>query len=105
MPPEKIDSLADDVKPLVLGLLRQISELTARVDELLGENKALRARIAELEARQGKPASTSKSPAALPGYRDKPSRRASNWVAEMLNIPILQRFLILDVGQCYNDCS
>src|ERR1700722_14133283 len=34
MPPEKIDSLADDVKPLVLGLLRQISGLTARVDEL-----------------------------------------------------------------------
>jgi hypothetical protein len=32
MPPEKIDSLADDVKPLVLGLLRQISGLTARVD-------------------------------------------------------------------------
>jgi hypothetical protein len=33
MPPEKIDSLADDVKPLVLvlGLLRQISGLTARV--------------------------------------------------------------------------
>jgi hypothetical protein len=25
MPPEKIDSLADDVKPLVLELLRQIS--------------------------------------------------------------------------------
>ena len=32
MPPEKIDSLADDVKPLVLGLLRQIRGLTARVD-------------------------------------------------------------------------
>jgi hypothetical protein len=31
MPPEKIDSLADDVKPLVLELLRQISGLTARV--------------------------------------------------------------------------
>ena len=34
MPPEKIDSLADDVKALVLELLRQNSELTARVDEL-----------------------------------------------------------------------
>jgi hypothetical protein len=33
MPPAKIDSLADDVKPL--GLLEQISGLTARVEELL----------------------------------------------------------------------
>lgn len=41
MSPEKIDSLADDVKPLVLELLRQISELVA-------QNKALLARIAEL---------------------------------------------------------
>ena len=49
MPPEKIDSLADDVKPLVLELLRQISELTVRVNELLAQNKALLARIAELE--------------------------------------------------------
>ena len=38
MPPEKIDSLADDVKPL--GLLRQISVLTARVDELVAQNGA-----------------------------------------------------------------
>jgi hypothetical protein len=37
--PEKIDSLADDVKPLVLELLRQISGLTARVDELVAQNK------------------------------------------------------------------
>ena len=51
MPPEKIDSLADDVKPLVLELLRQISELVA-------QNEALLARIAELEARQGKPPKT-----------------------------------------------
>src|SRR6202521_4309522 len=58
MPPEKIDSLADDVKPLVLGLLRQISGLTARVDELVAQNKALLARIAELEAERGKPPKT-----------------------------------------------
>ncbi len=38
MPPEKIDSLADDVKPLVLGQLRQNSALAARVDELLAQN-------------------------------------------------------------------
>jgi cell division protein FtsB len=48
MPPAKIDSLADDVKPLVL--LEQIGGLTARVEELLAQNKALRARIADLEA-------------------------------------------------------
>jgi hypothetical protein len=41
MSPEKIDSLADDVKPLVLELLRQISGLTARVDELVAQSKAL----------------------------------------------------------------
>ena len=35
MPPEKVDSLADDVKPLVLELLRQNSALTVRVNELL----------------------------------------------------------------------
>jgi hypothetical protein len=58
MPPEKIDSLADDVKPLVLGLLRQISGLTARVDELVAQNKALLARIAELEAKHGRPPKT-----------------------------------------------
>jgi transposase len=51
MPPDKIDSLADDVKPLVLELLRRISELVA-------QNKALLARIAELEAKQGKPPKT-----------------------------------------------
>jgi hypothetical protein len=41
MSPEKVDSLADDVKPLVLELLRQISGLTARVNELVAQNKAL----------------------------------------------------------------
>ena len=58
MPPEKIDSLADDVKSMVLDLLRQISGLTARVDDLVAQNKALLARIAELEAEHGKPPKT-----------------------------------------------
>ena len=58
MPPEKIDSLADDVKALVLELLRQNSGLTARIDELVAQNKALLARIAELEAEHGKPPKT-----------------------------------------------
>jgi hypothetical protein len=48
MLPEKIDSLADDVKALVLELLRQNSGLTARVDELVAQNKALLVRIAGL---------------------------------------------------------
>jgi len=76
MPPEKIDSLADDVKPLVLGLLRQISGLTARVDELLAQNKALLARIAELEAERGKPPKTPDN-SSLP-----PSRGQKGNVAE-----------------------
>src|SRR6202140_1206105 len=76
MPPEKIDSLADDVKPLVRGLLRQISGLTARVDELLAQNKALLARVAELEAERGKPPKTPDN-SSLP-----PSRGQKGNVAE-----------------------
>jgi hypothetical protein len=66
MPPEEIDSLADDVKPLVLALLGQISGLTARIDELVAQNKALLVRIAELEAEHGKPPKT-------PDARNSPS--------------------------------
>ena len=76
MPPDKIDSLADDVKPLVLELLRQISGLTARVDELVMQNKALLARIAELEAEHGKPPKTPDN-SSLP-----PSRGRKGNVAE-----------------------
>src|ERR1700733_6431530 len=73
MRPEKIDSLADDVKPLVLELLRQNSELTARVEELGAQNKALLARIAGLE---GKPPKTPDN-SSLP-----PSRGQKGSVAE-----------------------
>src|ERR1700685_2849145 len=68
MPPAKIDSLADDVKSMVLGLLEQISRLTARVNELLAQNKALLARIAELEAKHGKPPKTPDN-SSLPPWR------------------------------------
>src|SRR5579864_9751929 len=52
MPPEGIDSLnADSLKGLVLSLL-------AKIDELVEQNKALLARIAELEGRAGKPPKT-----------------------------------------------
>jgi hypothetical protein len=71
MRPEKIDSLADDVM-----LLRQISGLTARVDELLAQNKALLARIAELEAERGRPPKTPDN-SSLP-----PSRGQKGNVAE-----------------------
>ena len=55
MPPEMIDSLPDDVKVLVLELLRQNSALTARVAELVAQNETLLARNTELEAKLGKP--------------------------------------------------
>ena len=76
MSPEKVDSLADDVKPLVLELLRQISGLTARVNELVAQNKALLVRIAELEAGHGKPPKTPDN-SSLP-----PSRGQKGNVAE-----------------------
>src|SRR5271154_4537817 len=80
MPPEKIDSLADDVKPLVLGLLRQISGLTARVGELVAQNKALLVRITELEAEHGKPPKTPDN-SSLP-----PSRGQKGNVAEATRV-------------------
>ena len=82
MPPAKIDSLTDDVKSMVLGLLEQISGLTARVEELLAQNKALLARIAELEAEHGK-ASTSAQPPKTPDNSSlPPSRSQKGNVAE-----------------------
>lgn len=76
MPPEKIDSLPDDVKPLVLEVLRQNGELLARVNDLVAQNKALLARIAELEAGHGKPPKTPDN-SSLP-----PSRGQKGNVAE-----------------------
>ena len=64
MPPEMIDSLPDEVKPLVLELLRQNSELTARVGALL-------ARIAELEAKHGKPPKTPDNSSLPPSHGQK----------------------------------
>ena len=76
MPPEKIDSLADDVKSVVLELLRQNSGLTARVGELVAQNKALLARIAELEAEPGKPPKTPDN-SSLPPSRSQKGRIGS----------------------------
>src|SRR5277367_4362466 len=74
MPPAKIDSLADDVK--LLGLLEQIGGLTARVEELLAQNKVLRARIADLEAKHGKPPKTPDN-SSLPPSRSQKGRIGS----------------------------
>jgi transposase len=71
MPPDEIDSLPDDVKPLVLELLRQISELTARVGDLVAQNKALLARNAELEGKQGKPPKTPDNSSVPPSRGQK----------------------------------
>jgi hypothetical protein len=73
MAPEKIDSLADDVKSVVLELLRQNGGLTARVNELVAQNKALLARIAELEAEHGTPPKTPDNRAAR--HASPPRRR------------------------------
>jgi transposase len=52
MAPGKLDSLdADSLKPLVQQLL-------VRIDDLLAQNKALLARVAELEAKLGQPPKT-----------------------------------------------
>ena len=58
MPPEKIDSLDDDLKPMVLQIMAQNASLLKRIDELLGQIKAQNERIAELEAKLGKPTKT-----------------------------------------------
>jgi transposase len=59
MPPEGIDSLnAASLKSLVLSLLARIDELSEQNKKLLKQISTLLARIAELEARAGKPPKT-----------------------------------------------
>lgn len=58
MPPEIIDSLDDDLKPLVQRIVAQNASLLGRIDELLAQNQQLLARIAELEAKTGAPPKT-----------------------------------------------
>ena len=82
MAPGKLDSLdADSLKPLVQQLLM-------RIDELLAQNKALLARVAELEAKLVQPPKTpdnsslapsrgqkvnAESPAAKPQRKGRPA--------------------------------
>ena len=59
MRPEGIDSLnGDSLKGLVLSLLSRIDELSEQNKKLVEQISALLARIAELEARAGKPPKT-----------------------------------------------
>ena len=59
MPPERIDSLdAKSLKALVLSLVGRIDELSEQNKKLLEQITTLLARIAELEARAGKPPKT-----------------------------------------------
>ncbi len=68
MAPETLDSLdKDGLKPLVLQLL-------ARIDALLEQNKALLARIAELEARAGQPPKTPANSSLPPSKGQKANR-------------------------------
>jgi transposase len=53
-----IDSLDDDLKPLVLRIVAQNVSLLGRIDELLAQNAQLLARIAELEGKAGAPPKT-----------------------------------------------
>ncbi|HWE20344.1 MAG TPA: IS66 family transposase [Hyphomicrobiaceae bacterium] len=71
MAPEKIDSLdADSLKPLVQQLL-------ARIDELLAQNNALLARVAELEARLGQPPKTPDNSSLPPSRGQKANAELS----------------------------
>ncbi len=58
MPSETLDSLDDDLKPVVLRIMAQNASLLGRLDELLAQTTKLLARISELEAKLGVPPKT-----------------------------------------------
>ena len=105
MAPGKLDSLdADSLKPLVQQLLM-------RIDDLLAQNKALLARVAELEAKLGQPPKTpdnsslppsrgqkanaappaTKPPAQGPPWRGTPARREPRCDAPLLRRALQMR--------------
>jgi hypothetical protein len=74
MPPGKIDSLDDGLKPMVLRIVAQSASLMQRPDELLTQNTALLARIAELEAKLGTPPKTPDNTTVRNPLTDDPGR-------------------------------
>ena len=69
MPPETLDSLSkDELRPLVV-------ELFGKVEQLIGQNQALAARIAELEAKLGQPPKTPTN-SSLPPSRGQKANAA-----------------------------
>src|ERR1700680_1456218 len=104
MPPEEIDSLnADSLKGLVMSLL-------AKIDDLSEQNKALRARIAELEGRAGKPPKTPTNSSLPPSSGQKAnvadasakkSRKGRAGVARKLCAnPDVKRDIYAERGAC-----
>jgi transposase len=85
MPPEKIDSLDDDLKPMALRIAAQNASLMKRIDDLLAQhqdalaqNKVLLARIAELEAKLGAPPKTPDNSSLPPSRGPKANAEPSH---------------------------
>jgi hypothetical protein len=75
VPPETIDSLDDDLKPMVLRIVAQNASLLGSIRELVAQNKALLARIAELEAKLGTPPKTPDNSHTPPSRASTPSEQ------------------------------
>src|SRR3979411_3457799 len=78
MPDREIDSPSSDGAQLLASLLTRIDGLMAqiagrdeRIDELLAQGKALKARIAELEAKRGGPPKTPDNSSLPPSHGQK----------------------------------
>ena len=72
MPPKIIDSLdTDSLKPLVVELSGKVDRLLEQNSALLDQIKALNARIAELEGRNGRPPKTPANASLAPSRGHK----------------------------------
>ena len=78
MPPETIDSLdKDSLKPLVVELFAKVDRLLDQNGALLDQIKALNARIAELEGRNGRPPKTPTNSSLPPSSGQKANASAA----------------------------